>query len=74
MTKFKQGDKVKHIDGTQEMYVDNYQIQKIKNGRNDLTQETIYKNVPTNNVICSWLDNNNFRQQDLFPENELIFI
>ena len=74
MTKFKQGDKVRHIDNDLIMRVVGYQVIKQKTGLNLITGKNTYKNALSSNVICSWVNKQDTRQEEAFLESELVLI
>lgn len=74
MTKFKQGDKVRHIDNELEMRVVQYEIVQKKTGLNIITRKNTYKTIYSGKILCSWVDKNDKRQEEAFLESELVLI
>jgi hypothetical protein len=72
MLKFKEGDKVHHVDNELIMRVVKYQTKKEKGAYNHLTSIQYFNFIPTGKIICSWVDNENKRQEESFLESELI--
>ena len=78
MQKFKIGDNVKHLTGSQIMIVVKYKTEskiEISGPKSPFnTQKITTKELQTNIVICSWVDKDNHEQQNGFNEETLILL